>query len=120
MEGNLHRGQIICAVLAIPALALLWLGVFLKFHWLSGSLATAAGVSVVLGAGVWWIGRRLFVVAALIVLALIVLLLEDVADGPFDIIGDLTADKKPMRQAKLAKAIAKREALLSALDESKA
>jgi hypothetical protein len=111
MDAALVRREFGLALLAIPGVGLLWLGVFLKFKWLSGSLPLAALVSLVLGAAVWWIGRRFLTIAVLIVMGLLLVLFED-AGGLEPPPGD---DRTARRRAKLNRAIARREALLRAL-----
>ncbi|HYF54718.1 MAG TPA: hypothetical protein VEA41_10710 [Salinarimonas sp.] len=110
MDGSLRGREIAWALLAIPGIALLWLVVFLKLHWLSGSLPAAIGVSLALGTAVWWIGRYWFALAGLVVLALCIVAFEDAPDlssGP--------DDRRSDRRRKLERAIAKRERLLREL-----
>jgi hypothetical protein len=120
MEGHLSTKELVGAALIIPALALLCFVVAYKLHMTSGSLLGALAGSVAFGCALWLIGRRLFVVAALIVLALLMIFFEDVPDFDF---GNSNKDKagkgKPDRREKLAHAIARREALLQKLNEAK-
>jgi hypothetical protein len=111
MEGHLFWKDVLCAVLAIPALALLSLLVALKLHFAFGSVAFAVVGALACGAAIWWIGRRSFWLAVLIVFALVLILLETPPDG-FNLD---TTSRKELRRAKLAKAIARRKALLSEL-----
>lgn len=120
MEGHLGTKELVGAALIIPALALLCFVVAYKLHMTSGSLLGAIAGSVAFGCALWLIGRRLFVVAALIVLGLLMVLFEEVPD--FDFGNDSKGDAKkgkPDRRAKLAHAIARREALLQKLNEAK-
>jgi hypothetical protein len=115
MQGHMRFWDIIWSVLAIPLLALLGFAIALKLHWVSGSPAFAV-VGALVGAGViWWIGRRWFGLALLIVFALLLIVLESGPDW-FDLPGK---GKKPLRAEKLAQAISKREALLRNLNGAK-
>jgi hypothetical protein len=108
MEGHLRTRDIWCAVLAIPALALLCFIVAWKLHWVSGSLALAIGAALACGAAIWWIGRRWFGLAFLIVYGLLLVAFETWPDyRDFEML-----DGKERRRIKLEQAIAKREALL--------
>ena len=112
MEGHLFTRELVWAVLTIPGVAALVLLVALKTHWLSGSPALAAVVAAVTGFGMWWIGRRWFWLAAIIVFGLVLILLEDLPD-----IGDIGGGSaKEQRRRKLERAIARREAVLAQLD----
>jgi hypothetical protein len=109
MQSHMNTRDIVLSVLAIPTLALLCLGVAWKLHLTTGSLPAAIGVALGCGALIWLIGRRWFVIAWLIVMALLVILFEDVPDIWA---GDEKPDRKTARRLKLERAIAKREALL--------
>ncbi|ARQ00893.1 hypothetical protein [Pseudorhodoplanes sinuspersici] len=65
-------------------------------------------LAIACGALIWLIGRRWFALAGLIVMALLIVLFEDVPDFPTDD----KPDRKTARRLKLEQAIAKREALL--------
>ena len=115
MRGHLTTKEIVYAVLTIPGVAILCLLVAAKLHWLSGSLAIAVAGALLAGFVVWLIGRRWFFVAWLIVIALICLLLEDIPT--FDTGGGGKPSRQKMnRREKLERAIARREALLRAMD----
>jgi hypothetical protein len=117
MEGHLKAREIVGALLIIPALALLCFIVAYKLHMTSASLPAAIAGAIAFGAALWWIGRRLFVVAVLIVFGLLLILFEDLPD-----VGDFGGGSKgkPDRRAKLDQAVARREALLRKLDEATA
>ena len=117
MRGHLTAKDIAYAVLAIPGVAILCLAVAAKLHWLSGSLPLAIAGALIAGFIVWLIGRRWLAVAWLIVIALICIALEDIPT--FDV--GTGADGKPSpkkmdRREKLELAIARREAMLHAMD----
>ena len=111
MEGHLLTKEILWAILTIPAVAALVILVALKMHLWSGSPAIAAAVAAATGLLVWWIGRRWFALALIIVYGLILILLEDLPDLD---IGDGSA--KEQRRVKLERAIARREAMLAQMD----
>lgn len=114
MQGHLRTGEIVWAVLTIPGVALLCLLVAAKLHWLGGSLPLALAGALVFGTAVWFIGRRWFTLAALMVIGLLIILFEDI---PVDGWGDGSTDRKENRRRKLERAIAKREALLRGINE---
>jgi hypothetical protein len=111
MEEHLFTKEILWAVLTIPGVAAMVILVALKTHWLSGSPAAAAGVAAVTGLAVWWVGRRWFALAVVIVYGLVLILLEDLPD-----IGDIGGSAKEQRRAKLERAIARREGILAQMD----
>ena len=117
MEGHLQTKELVGAALIIPALALLCFAVAYKLHITSGSLLGAIAGSIAFGCALWFIGRRWFVVALLIVFGLLLILFEDVPD-----VGDFGGGSKgkPDRHAKLEQAIARCEALLRKLNEAQA
>jgi hypothetical protein len=115
MRGHLRTREIVWAVLSIPLLALLCLIVALKLHWLSDSPGLAIAGALAAGLTIWWIGRRWFTLAALIVVGLLVIVFEDIPDlGSFS--SDDKPDRKAARREKLEGAIARREALLQGSD----
>ena len=111
MRGHLRTREIVWAVLSIPLLVLLCLVVAFKLHWLSDSPLLAIGGALAAGVAIWWVGRRWFTLAALIVIGLLVIVFEDVPDLG-GIGGDDKPDRKAARRDKLERAIARREALL--------
>jgi hypothetical protein len=111
MEGHLLTREILWAVLTIPAVAALVILVALKTHLWSGSPAIAATIAAATGLIVWWIGRSWFVLAVIIVYGLVLILLEDLPD--LDIGG---SSAKEQRRIKLARAIARRQAMLAQMD----
>jgi hypothetical protein len=114
MEGHLQTKEILGALLIIPALAILCFVVAYKLHMTAGSLPAAIAGAIAFGAALWWIGRRWFVVAALMVYGLVLIVFEELPD-----LGDFDGPKgKPNRRAKLEQAIARREALLRKLNEA--
>lgn len=117
MEGHLQTKELVGAALIIPALALLCFAVAYKLHMTSDSLVAAISGAIAFGCALWWIGRRWFVIALLIVFGLVLILFEDVPD-----VGDFGGGSKgkPDRREKLEQAIARREALLRKLNEAKA
>jgi hypothetical protein len=76
MRGHLRTRDILWAVLAIPLLIAVCALVAFKMHWLGGTPATALVGAAAAGLAIWWIGRRWFALAALIVVALLCLLLR--------------------------------------------
>jgi hypothetical protein len=111
MEGHLRWKELLCAVLAIPALALLSFLVALKLHFFSSSPALAVAGALVSGGAIWWVGRRWFNLALLIVWAMLLVVFESFPDTiDFDM-----SDPKARRRAKLAQAIARREVMLREL-----
>jgi hypothetical protein len=79
-EGHLLTKEILWAILTIPAVAALVILVAVKMHFWSGSPAIAAAAAAASGLAVWWIGRRWFALAIIIVYGLILILLEDLPD----------------------------------------
>lgn len=114
MSGHLRTREIAWAVIAIPLLALLCFLVAAKLQWLAGSLPLSVLGAVAAGAAIWWIGRRWFLLAALIVYGLLLVLLES---GDLDLDGG--EDRKRDRRHKLDRAIAKREAMLRTMGETR-
>jgi hypothetical protein len=111
IEGHLFTSEIVWAVLTVPGVAALVILVAWKVHWWSDSPATAAAVAALTGLTVWWIGRRWFWLAAIIVFGLVLILLEDLPD--LDIGGGSARER---RRIKLERAIARREAMLAQMD----
>ena len=112
MESHLFTKEIVWAILTIPGVAALVFLVAWKAHWWSDSPLVAAAVAALTGLAVWWIGRRWFVLAAIIVFGLVLILLEDLPD-----LGDIDGGSaKERRRVKLERAIARREALLAQMD----
>jgi hypothetical protein len=115
MESHLFTREIVWAILTILGIAALVMLVAVKAHWLSGSPLLATGIAALTGFAVWWIGRRWFALAAIIVFGLVLILLEDLPD--LGDIGDAGGGSaKEQRRVKLERAIARREALLAQLD----
>ncbi|WP_425993456.1 hypothetical protein [Afipia sp. DC4300-2b1] len=114
MQVHLNAKDIACAVLTIPMLALLCLAVAFKLHFASGSILLSCAAALLAGAVIWWIGRRLFTIAYLIVMALLIILFETGLD-----LGWPISTNKEHRHEKLKYAIARREALLRELDRAK-
>jgi hypothetical protein len=114
MQSHLNVKDIACAVLAIPALTLLCLAVALKLHMASDSAPLAMLGAAAAGTLIWWIGRRWFILAVLIVYALLLILFES---ADFDL-PDVGVNSKTSRRDKLAEAIAKREAMLRELNRT--
>lgn len=114
MQSHLNVKDIACAVLAIPALTLLCLAVALKLHMASDSIVLAALGATAAGTLIWWIGRHWFILALLIVYALLLILFES---ADFDL-PDLGSNPKRSRRDKLTAAIAKREAMLRELNRT--
>jgi hypothetical protein len=114
MRSHLNVRDIACAALAIPALTLLCLAVALKLHMASDSIAIAVLGAAAAGTSIWWIGRRWFLLALLIVYSLLLILVETAnLDLP-----DTGTSSKNSRREKLAQAIAKREAMLRELNRT--
>ncbi|WP_424627050.1 hypothetical protein [Bradyrhizobium sp. SYSU BS000235] len=114
MQAHLNVKDIVCAILAIPALTLLCLTVALKLHMASESIPLAMLGAAAAGTLIWWIGRRWFILALLIVYALLLILFES---ADFDLSG-LDVNSKRSRRDKLDAAIAKREAMLRELNRT--
>jgi hypothetical protein len=113
MDGQLTRGELLWALVTIPGVALLCGIVAYKLHWFSKSLPLSIIGAILVGALVWWIGRRWFVLAALIVIALVCIAAETLPDNLN------FGRRKERRRKKLERAIAKREAILRNLEETK-
>lgn len=113
MQSHITR-DIVLSLLAIPFLALLCFLVGAKLHLAFGHLWVSILAALAFGGAIWLIGRRFFTLAFLIVLALLVILFEDVSDvwsgGE-----EAKPDRKTARRLKLERAIAKREAILQSL-----
>lgn len=114
IQSHLNVKDIACAVFAIPALTLLCLAVALKLHMASDSVFLAVIGAAAAGTLIWWIGRRWFILALLIVFALLLILFES---ADFDL-PDAGGNSKSSRREKLAQAIAKREAILRELNRT--
>jgi len=112
MRGHLQTREIVWAILSIVGVAVLCLLVAAKLRWLGGSLPLALVGAVAAGVVVWLIGRDWFTLAAVIVIGILIIVFEDV---PFDGWGSGSTDRKENRRLKLERAIAKREALLRAM-----
>jgi len=110
MQAHLNLKDIACSILAILGLALLCLGVAFKLRLVSGSIPIALIAAAAGGIAIWWIGRRWFNLAVLIVYGLLLVLLETCPDFWPD-----QKNSKASRQEKLQCAIAKREAKLREL-----
>jgi hypothetical protein len=119
MQGHFTTRDIVWAALTIPGIALLFLLVAVKLHWLSGSAPLALAGVVVAAVVVWLIGRRWVAVAWLIVIALICLLFEDIPTfGDWGDSGAKPKREKMDRREKLKLAITRREALLRDMDRA--
>jgi hypothetical protein len=115
MESHLFTKEIVWAILTILGVAALVILVAWKVHWWSDSPLVAAAVAALTGLAVWWIGRRWFALAAIIVFGLVLILLEDLPDLG-DIGGAEGGSAKEQRRVKLERAIARREELLAQMD----
>lgn len=67
MESHLLTKEIVWAILTILGVAALVIFVAWKVHWWSDSPLVAVGIAALTGLAVWWIGRRWFALAAIIV-----------------------------------------------------
>lgn len=113
MQSHLNTRDIVLSVLAIPALALLCFLVGAKLHIAFGHVWVSVLAALACGGAIWLIGRRWFNLALLIVLALLVIVFEDL---PADLWPDGSKpDRKTARRLKLEQAIARREALLRSM-----
>lgn len=101
MQSHLNVKDIACALLAIPALTLLCLAVALKLHLASGSAWLAVVGAISGGILIWWVSRRWFTLALLIVFALLLILFEL---GDFGL-PDAGGNSKSSRREKLSQAI---------------
>ena len=111
MQSHMQTWEIVCAVFSIPALGLLCFLVGWKLHVEIFALPIAILLALGCGTLIWLVGRKWFALAGLIVIALLVILFEDVPDLP----GDDKPDRKTARRRKLERAIARREALLRSM-----
>lgn len=114
MQSHMNTRDIVLSLLAIPFLALLCFLVGAKLQIAFGHLWVSILAALAFGGLIWLIGRRFFTLAGLIVIALLVILFEDVPDIWPDG-GDDKPDRKTQRRLKLERAIAKREAILQSL-----
>lgn len=113
MQSHMNTRDIVLSLLAIPALALLCFVVGAKLHLAFGHLWISILAAIACGGAIWLIGRRWFSLALLIVLALLVILFEDL---PADLWPDGgKPDRKTARRLKLEQAISRREALLQSM-----
>lgn len=116
MDGHLRTRELFWAVLTIPAVAILVIGIAAKTHWLSNSPLAAVIAAMTTGLLVWWIGRRWLSLAFLIVLGMLLILFEDVPDVGWNDADDGKKTAKEQRRIKLERAISRRESLLAQLD----
>lgn len=118
MQSHMNTRDIVLAVVAIPALALLCFLVGAKLHLAFGHVGVSVLAALACGGAIWLIGRHWFGLALLIVIGLLVILFEDVpdvwpgGDGKPDSKPDRKTDRKTAHRLKLEQAIARREALL--------
>jgi hypothetical protein len=113
MREHLNTRDIVLSLLAIPFPALLCFLVGAKLQIAFGHLWVSILAASAFGGAIWMIGRRFFTLAWLIVVALLVILFEDIPDVWSD--GDEKPDRKTARRLKLERAIARREAILQSL-----
>jgi hypothetical protein len=113
MQSQMSTRSIVLSVLGIPALALLCFLAGAKLHLAFGNLWISILVALGGGGAIWLIGRRWFTLAALIVLALLLIVLEALPDVWQ---GYRRPNRKTARRLKLEQAIAKREAILGSLN----
>jgi hypothetical protein len=142
MRSHLNTASLVCAGLTIPALAVACFLIAWQLHWLSADLWKSVLGALAAGLAIWWIGRRWFQVALWLTYAMILLFIaamfESAPDVP-DVSADLPAgeetpssssrssssadlpdfplddEPKSRRRRKLEQAIARREAMLRAL-----
>lgn len=114
MEGHLRTRDLVWSMLAIPLLIFLCVLVAFKLSWFGAGVPAALAGAAAAGFVIWWIGRRWFTLALLIVVGLLCILFEDVPSLDWPGGGDEAKkpDRKDKRQLKLERAIARREALL--------
>lgn len=112
MQSHMQTWEIVCAVFSIPALGLFCFLVGWKLHVKIFALPVAILLAIACGVLIWLVGRKWFALAGLIVIALLVILFEDMPDIPT---GDDKPNRKTARRLKLEQAIARREALLRSL-----
>jgi membrane protein implicated in regulation of membrane protease activity len=114
MEGHLRTRDLVWSMLAIPLLVLLCALIAFKLSWFGAAVPGALAGAAAAGFGIWWIGRRWFTLAALIVMALLCILFEDVPSLDWPSTEDQGKKRGPndKRRLKLERAIARREALL--------
>ena len=114
MQSHMNTRDIVLSLVAIPALALLCFLVGAKLHMSFGHPWVSVLAALACGGVIWLIGRRWFALAGLIVIALLMILFEEVPDvwsgGE-----QQKPDRKTPRQLKLERAIATREAILQSL-----
>jgi hypothetical protein len=114
MQSHMNTRDIVLSLAAIPFLALLCFLVGAKLQVAFGHLWVSILAALAFGGAIWLIGRRFFTLAWLIVVALLVILFEDVPDV-WSGSEDPKPDRKTQRRLKLEQAIAKREAILQQL-----
>jgi hypothetical protein len=105
------------AIVTIPFLAVLCVMILAAQGWPARSLLPLIAVMLAICALVWWIGRRWWLPAQVFIWVAwlsIMILAETVSEPPLGL-----SDKKEARRAKLERAIAKREAMLRALQDGK-
>jgi hypothetical protein len=105
------------AIVTIPFLAVLCVMILAAQGWPARSLLPLIAVMLAICALVWWIGRRWWVPVQVFIWVAwlsIMILAETVSDPPIGL-----SDRKEARRAKLDRAIAKREAMLRALQDGK-
>lgn len=114
MQSHMNTRDMVLSLIAIPFLALLCFVVGAKLHLAFGHLWVSILAATACGGVIWLIGRRWFALAGLIVIALLMILFEDVPDVWLG--GEQQKpDRKTARQLKLERAIAKRETMLQSL-----
>jgi len=112
MQSHLNTRDIVLSVIAIPALALLCFLVGAKLHLAFGHWWVSVLAALACGGAIWLVGRHWFNLALLIVMALLVIVFEDIPDLWPD---SGKPDRKTARRLKLEQAIARREALLQSM-----
>lgn len=80
MQSHMNTRDFVLSLLAIPFLALLCFLVGAKLHLLFGHLWVSILAATACGGAIWLIGRRWFALAGLIVIALLMILFEDIPD----------------------------------------
>jgi len=116
MDEVLFRKALVWALLGIPAIAAVLVGLAAKLHWLGGSPAMVVGLCVAAAAALYWIGRYALWVPVIVVAVALAIILEGGLDFPDWRSSDTSKPEKPSRKDKLDRALSRRRALLAWLE----
>ena len=116
MDGALFRKALIWALLAVPVIAAVLIGLSAKLHWWGASPAAVIGVCIGLAAALFWIGRYALWIPVIVVVVALSIITEGGLDFPDWPSSDSTKPDKPSRKEKLDRALSRRRALLARLE----